>query len=238
MHARHVSLFQRTSSRPSTRPARSPPRNTQCHRLRARRSDGCQLRWWGTHCFGNLLELITKLQGIRVTVWAENLHLAGGPEFKHIAFWTIEYWFYFKRVNGMTPKMTEFSQSNCNYQKIVNQIFIAICIQRLAALQCWTWAFQILKHIYCIYLSRLSCATIKPKETWTCIFWSCNGHSKSNFISRTYSNANFVCSPPQIPSNRSDKRFNFYRFSSDITIHKEIALRASNASNETKAEIK
>ncbi|KAI3368554.1 hypothetical protein L3Q82_025560, partial [Scortum barcoo] len=31
-----------------------------------------------------------------------------------------------------------------------------------------------------------------------------------------------------IPTNRSDRRFNFYRFSSDVTIHTEIALRASN----------
>ncbi|XP_045906450.1 protein FAM183A [Micropterus dolomieu] len=35
-------------------------------------------------------------------------------------------------------------------------------------------------------------------------------------------------STPLIPSNRSDKRFNFYRVISDITGHKESALRSSN----------
>ncbi|XP_070688085.1 cilia- and flagella-associated protein 144 [Pempheris klunzingeri] len=35
-------------------------------------------------------------------------------------------------------------------------------------------------------------------------------------------------STPLIPSNRTDKRLNFCRFSSDITIYTEIALRASN----------
>ncbi|XP_044056062.1 protein FAM183A [Siniperca chuatsi] len=35
-------------------------------------------------------------------------------------------------------------------------------------------------------------------------------------------------STPLIPSNRNDKRFNFYRLSSDITKHKESALRSSN----------
>ncbi|XP_031139827.1 protein FAM183A [Sander lucioperca] len=33
---------------------------------------------------------------------------------------------------------------------------------------------------------------------------------------------------PLIPSNRNDKRFNFYRFSSDVTKHKESALRSSH----------
>nr|XP_046248417.1 protein FAM183A [Scatophagus argus]XP_046248418.1 protein FAM183A [Scatophagus argus]XP_046248419.1 protein FAM183A [Scatophagus argus] len=35
-------------------------------------------------------------------------------------------------------------------------------------------------------------------------------------------------SAPLIPSNRSDKRLNFYRSSSDVTKHKEAALRSSN----------
>ncbi|TDH08836.1 hypothetical protein EPR50_G00101660 [Perca flavescens] len=35
-------------------------------------------------------------------------------------------------------------------------------------------------------------------------------------------------STPLIPSNRSDKRFNFYRFSSDVTKHQESALRLSH----------
>ncbi|XP_038571209.1 protein FAM183A [Micropterus salmoides] len=35
-------------------------------------------------------------------------------------------------------------------------------------------------------------------------------------------------STPLIPSNRSDKRLNFYRVISDITGHKESALRSSN----------
>ncbi|KAL7397056.1 hypothetical protein ABVT39_015992 [Epinephelus coioides] len=35
-------------------------------------------------------------------------------------------------------------------------------------------------------------------------------------------------STPLIPSNRSDKRVNFYRFRTDITKHKESALRSSN----------
>ncbi|KAF1385430.1 hypothetical protein PFLUV_G00107690 [Perca fluviatilis] len=35
-------------------------------------------------------------------------------------------------------------------------------------------------------------------------------------------------STPLIPSNRSDKRFNFFRFSSDVTKHQESALRLSH----------
>ncbi|XP_054458842.1 protein FAM183A [Anoplopoma fimbria] len=35
-------------------------------------------------------------------------------------------------------------------------------------------------------------------------------------------------STPLIPSNRIDRRFNFYRFGTDITKHKEAALLASN----------
>ncbi|XP_041791640.1 protein FAM183A [Chelmon rostratus] len=35
-------------------------------------------------------------------------------------------------------------------------------------------------------------------------------------------------STPLIPSNRNDKRLNFFRFSSDVTMHKESALRSSN----------
>ncbi|XP_071342505.1 cilia- and flagella-associated protein 144 [Trachinotus anak] len=35
-------------------------------------------------------------------------------------------------------------------------------------------------------------------------------------------------STPLIPSNRKDERFNFYRFITDVTKHKEFALRASN----------
>ncbi|XP_070765099.1 cilia- and flagella-associated protein 144 [Enoplosus armatus] len=35
-------------------------------------------------------------------------------------------------------------------------------------------------------------------------------------------------STPLIPSNRSDKRLHFHRFSTDVTIHKESALRSSN----------
>uniref|UniRef100_A0A8C4HYR1 Cilia and flagella associated protein 144 n=1 Tax=Dicentrarchus labrax TaxID=13489 RepID=A0A8C4HYR1_DICLA len=35
-------------------------------------------------------------------------------------------------------------------------------------------------------------------------------------------------STPLIPSNRNDMRYNFYRFSTDVTIHKEYALRSSN----------
>ncbi|XP_076577741.1 cilia- and flagella-associated protein 144 [Chaetodon auriga] len=34
-------------------------------------------------------------------------------------------------------------------------------------------------------------------------------------------------STPLIPSNRNDKRLNFFRFSSDVTKHKESALRSS-----------
>ncbi|XP_029284749.1 cilia- and flagella-associated protein 144 [Cottoperca gobio] len=35
-------------------------------------------------------------------------------------------------------------------------------------------------------------------------------------------------STPLIPSTRIDKRYNFFRFSTDITRHKESALRSSN----------
>lgn len=42
-----LSLLQRSSSRPSTRPTRSPPRNIRCQWPRVRRSDGYQLHWWG-----------------------------------------------------------------------------------------------------------------------------------------------------------------------------------------------
>ncbi|XP_059197049.1 protein FAM183A [Centropristis striata] len=35
-------------------------------------------------------------------------------------------------------------------------------------------------------------------------------------------------SAPLIPTNPYDRRFNFHRFSTDVTIHKELALRASN----------
>ncbi|XP_023250261.1 protein FAM183A isoform X1 [Seriola lalandi dorsalis] len=35
-------------------------------------------------------------------------------------------------------------------------------------------------------------------------------------------------STPLIPSNRKDERFNFYRFSTDVTKHQESAQRSSN----------
>ncbi|XP_039985758.1 protein FAM183A [Xiphias gladius] len=35
-------------------------------------------------------------------------------------------------------------------------------------------------------------------------------------------------SAPLIPLSRNDERFNFYRFSTDVTKHKESALRSSN----------
>lgn len=73
---------------------------------------------------------------------------------------------------------------------------------------------------------------IKPKETTeVCTLYFlvfCFGHLNAVLVPDLTQMPTLSISFLQVTSNRNDRRLNFYRFSSDVTIHKEYALRSSH----------